>query len=52
MIYADFKSILVPERNGKQNPDESSRNSYQKHVASCYGFKLVCVDDKYSKPFK
>ena len=52
MIYADFKSILVPERNGKQNPDESSRNSYQKHVACCYGFKLVCVDDEYSKPFK
>ena len=23
MIYADFESILVPEDNGKQNPDES-----------------------------
>ena len=23
MIYADFESILVPEDNGKQNPNES-----------------------------
>ena len=23
MIYADFESILEPEDNGKQNPDES-----------------------------
>ena len=22
MIYADFESILVPENNGKRNPDE------------------------------
>ena len=22
IIYADFESILVPEDNGKQNPDE------------------------------
>ena len=45
MICADFKSILVPEDNGKQNPNES-------HVACSYGYKLVCVDDKFSKPFK
>ena len=32
-IYADFESILVPEDNGKQNPDESYTNKYQKHVA-------------------
>ena len=23
MIYADFESILLPEGNGKQNPNES-----------------------------
>ena len=23
-----------------------------KHVACSYGYKLVCVDDKFSKPFK
>ena len=25
-IYADFESILVPEDNGKQNPNESYTN--------------------------
>ena len=27
MIYADFKSILKPEDNGKQNPKESYSKS-------------------------
>ena len=44
MIYANFESILVPQVNGKQNN--------KKHVAFSYGHKLVCVDDKFSKPFK
>ena len=25
---------------------------YQQHIACSYGYKLVCVDDKLSKPFK
>ena len=52
MIYANFESILVSEDNGKQNPEDSYTNIYQKHVACSYGYKLVCVDDKFSKPFK
>ena len=52
MIYADFKSILVPEDNGNQNPNHSYTNKYQKNVACSCGYKLVCVDDKFSKPFK
>ena len=32
IIYADFKSILVPEDNGKQNPEESYANKNQKQV--------------------
>ena len=47
MIYADFESILVPEDNGKQNPNQSYANKYQKHVACSYGYKLVYVDDKF-----
>ena len=50
--YADFKRILVPEDNGKQNKNESYTNKYQKHVSCSYGRKLVCIDDKFSKPFK
>ena len=52
IIYADFESILVPEGNVKQNPNESYTKKYQKHVACSYGYKLVRVDDKFSKPFK
>ena len=52
MIYVDSKSILVPEDNGKQNPNESCTKKYKKHVACSYGYKLVCVDNKFSKPFK
>ena len=41
----------MPENNGKQNPEEFYTNKYQKHIACSYGYKLVCVDDKFSKPF-
>ena len=44
--------VLVLEDNGKKNPDESYGNKYQKHIASSYAYKLICVDDKFSKPFK
>ena len=55
MLYitdADCESILVRENNGKQNPEKSYMNKYQKHIVDSYGYKLVCVDDKFSKPFK
>ena len=52
MIYVDFESILVPEDNGKQNPNESYTNKYQKHAANSYGYKLKYVDEKFSKPLK
>ena len=52
IIYADFESILLPENNGKQNRNESYTNKYQKHITCSYGYQLVCLDDKFSKPFK
>ena len=42
----------MPEDNGMLNPNESYTNKYQKHVACSYGYKLVCVDGQFSKPFK
>ena len=35
----------------KANPEESYTNKYQKHIACSYAYKLVCVDDKFIKPF-
>ena len=52
ITYADFESTLVPQNNEKKNPKESYTNKYQKHISSSYGYELVCVDDKFSKPFK
>ena len=52
MIYTDFESILVLEVTGRQNPDESYTNRHQKHVACSFDYQLVCIDDKFSKPFK
>ena len=52
LMYPDFESILLPEDNGKQNPNEFYTNKYQKHIPCSYGYKLLCVDDKFSKPFK
>ena len=52
MIFADFESILVPKNNGKQTVNEPYTTKCQKHVACIYAYKLVCVDDKFSKTFK
>ena len=41
-------SIVMPEDDEKQNPDESYRNKYKKHMACSYVYKLVHVDDKFS----
>ena len=42
----------MPKNNGKQNSEEPYANKYEKHIACSYGYKLVCVGDKFSKPFK
>ena len=52
IIYADFESILVPEDNEKQNSEKSYIKKYQKLIACSYGYKLLCVDDKFRKLFK
>ena len=52
MIYADFESILGPEINAKQDPDEFYTDKYQNHVGFIFGYELACVDDQFSKLFK
>ena len=49
MIYADFESILLQEDNREPNLNEYYTNKYQKHVSCSYGYKLICVDYKFSK---
>ena len=47
MINANFESILVPEDNGKQNPDEFYSNRHQKYIACSYSNQLTFVDNKF-----
>ena len=42
----------MPENNKNQNPEESYTNKYQKHIPCSYGYKLVCLYNKSSDPFK
>ena len=49
MIYADYESILVVENNGTQNPKSLILTNIKKHIACSYGYKLVCVDDKFKE---
>ena len=49
MIYADFESILEPEDNGNQTPEEPYTYKYKKHAACNCGYQLIFVDDKSSK---
>ena len=51
IIHANFERILVPQNNGKQNFEELYTNKYKKYGTCSYGYKLVCVDDKFSKTF-
>ena len=39
---------LLLKDKGKQNPEASYTKKYKKHVACSYGYKLVCVNDKFS----
>ena len=52
MIYVDFESILLPEDDGKYYLNKSYTNKHQKYFAYSYCYKLVCIDDKFNKPFK
>ena len=52
MNFVDFESILVPENNRKQNPDEFYTNKHQNHIKYSFGYKLVSADDQFSKLLK
>ena len=48
-IYADFKCILKSCDVGIDNKCFSYTTKYQDHVPCSFAYKVVCVDDKYSK---
>ena len=48
-IYADFECILKNVDNDIINNDISYTRKYQDHIPCCFAYKVVCVDNKYSK---
>ena len=52
IIYGNFEIILVPKYNRKQNQSKTYTNKYQNDVGCSFGYKIVCADDQFSKPFK
>ena len=48
-IYADFECILKTVDNDIINNDISYTRKYQDHIPCSFAYKVVCVDNKYSK---
>ena len=48
-IYADFERLLKEVDSGVHNDCFSYTEKYQDHIRFSFVYKLVCVDDKYSK---
>ena len=50
VIYADFEALTEKIQGCQPNNEKSYTEAYQKHTDCGYGYKVVCYDDKYSKP--
>ena len=48
-IYADFECLLKEIVSGIHNDCFSYATRYQDHIPCSFAYKLVCLDDKYSK---
>ena len=48
-IYADFECLLKKVDSGIHNDCFSYTAKYQDHIPCSFAYKLVCVNDKYSK---
>ena len=50
VIYADFEAITEKVHTASPNNNKSYTEAYQRHIDCGFGYKVVCCDDKYSKP--
>ena len=48
-IYADFESLLKGVKSSDKN-DASYTEKYQSHIPCSFAYKVVCIDNKFSKP--
>ena len=48
-IYADFECILKSVKSNKKTSG-SYTEKYQGHISCSFAYKLICIDNKFSKP--
>ena len=49
-IYADFECVLKEVKSNDKNND-SYAEKYQDHIPCSFAFKVVCIDNEFSKKF-
>ena len=49
VIYADFESITQPIEQVQREETKSYTDGYQLHVPCGFAYKVVCIDDRYTK---
>ena len=48
-IYADFESLLKRAMGSDRNNNTSYSEKYQTHIPCSFAYKVVRIDDKFSK---
>ena len=49
-IYADFESVLKGVKSSDWNNNTSHTEKYEDHIPYSFNYKVVCIDDIFSKP--
>ena len=49
-IYADFESLLKWVQNNDRSNNTTYTKKYQKHNSCSFAHKVVCIDNKFTKP--
>ena len=49
-IYADFECNLKGVKSNDKNNNGSHTEKYQSHIPCDFTYKVVCIDDRFSKP--
>ena len=50
LICSDFECVLIPSTCNVHFVPNNEK--YKDYIVCSYGYKLICVDDQYSKPWK
>ena len=49
-IYADFESALKRVQKTNRDVNASYTEKYREHIPCSFAYKIVCIDDRFSKP--